>query len=116
MQTGTELAFGWACNENTSDVSKKHTKAGQFIVMITSTDTKSSVVLSGFKSGKDFPAGPIPYTPEHMLTDFEDRSILDELEWNYFGSGGWTLDHQSSNGELLQWLETVKTTRGAIFF
>lgn len=43
--------------------------------------------------------------------------MLDELSWNYFGSGGWTLDHQGSfNKQLQGWIDTVKDSRGAVFF
>ena len=43
IQIGKNMTFGWALNENTNDLSVKHTRTGRFTVFILTSDGVSAV-------------------------------------------------------------------------
>lgn len=92
IKLGEQMTFGWALNEQTNDLTVKHTRTGKFKVYILTSDGISAVQMSDFTSPNDFPAGPIPIRPKWPLAWFNDTSTLDNISENYFESGGWTLD------------------------
>lgn len=117
MVTKQAMDFGWAVNGDTHLARDKHTRAGFFRVLIDDTNEQgTSVELYDFHSTNKLPEGPIPTEPSYDLKGFSDTSVLDEIEWNYFGEGGWTLDNQGENEDLLHWIDQVTEQRGPNFF
>lgn len=92
IKIGEEMTWGYALNDKTNNLDTNHTRTGSFKVLISTANDISQVLMYDFKSPQDFPTGPVPTIPNWPLIGFKDTVMLDNLDWNYIKSGGWTLD------------------------